>query len=462
MLRIKTRTFSRRLQLFILAGLLIISSVVGTIPTASTSYASNCDSDFYKANDVLFFDPCFSECTATGAVSTGKIGSLRGKNNAEKIYNFWIDTGLTSNQAAGITGSIKHESGFSPFRQEGGQAWPAGGWGIAQFTHDPGQRGNAIKYVREDENVGNDLFNQYYKPNYGGPVMETKGYVPDGIPVEVNDKFLLSELNYLYEHIKGLKLETVTIRNGWYKRDYNVTADPSQSLYQHLQGVESAGEAARAWTYLYEAPGDIKHTAAERATSADAILQLFAGNTAEAQCSLGGLISGGMNLEQAKVFMQAYINDPDADPHMNGAGSGCVGGWKANCVSFSTYFISKYTNLKGFGVRKDGVPGNGFEVVTNVKNRNQDIEVGTVPRPYAVFSRGEGPANVDVGHTGVILGVDTQRGKAIIGEANCGGGIEGNGFMPGIRAYEVDISSVSSGYRYAYTDGHQTSLGGAN
>ena len=283
--------------------------VIGTIPmsaltqtaSAVTDQKPECDTGFFSSNDVLFYNPCATSCGASSSSGgAGTVSVLKGDNNAAKIYNFWVDAGLSSQQAAGVTGSIQHESGFSPFRQEMSQSWPNGGWGIAQFTFDPGQRGSATAYVRNA--IGDELFNQYYKPDYGGGATESSGFVPAGVPVDVNDKFLLAELNYLLDHIKDLNPNS--IRRDSYKRDFNKTFDSGMKLYDHLKTLEQAGDAAIAWTYLYEYPADIKNTATGRAASAADILSLYSSGVSSS-CG-GGLTAGGMTLDKAEQFMNIY------------------------------------------------------------------------------------------------------------------------------------------------------------
>ncbi len=440
----------KRFILVFAALLLAVASVV-SIPNTTTyaadesSSGAGCDEQFYAANDILFYNPCATTCSAGNGVSTaGTIPNVRGKNNAEKIFNFWIDAGLSAQQSAGVTGSMKHEGGFSPFRQEMSQPWPGGGWGIAQFTHDPGQRGNAKKYVSDA--IGADLFNQYYKNEYGGGVVESNGFVPQGVPVDVNDKFLLAQLNYLLDHIKELKPSGIPARVNGIKNDYGQNVPDGATLFDYLKSLIQAPDAAIAWTYLYEYPGDIKATAQVRANSAADILELYA-NGISSSCG-GGLVAGGMDLEQAKKFMEEYKSNPDSAKYIGGAGRGCTGGPLSNCVSFSVYFINKFTNIKGFG---DGTtPGNGSTVAANIISRNPDIGNGRSPRPYAIFSTPSGSemcGSVKCGHTGVILGVDTAGGKVIVGEAACGRGTVWD------TAREYPLSQFDSdAYTYAYAD----------
>lgn len=420
----------------------VVTLVFASLPLGSATnvYAqatTKCDQAFYSSNDILFYNPCASQCSGSSAV-TGDIASLRGKNNGEKIFNFWLDAGLTAQQAAGVTGSMQNEGGFNPFRQEISQSWPGGGWGIAQFTG--GQRDSVTAFVKTA--IGADLFNQYYKNDYGGAAVESNGFIPNGVPVGVNDKFLLGELNYLLQHVKELVPNDT--RTSSLKRDFNQIIPASMTLYDYLKSLVQAGDSAIAWTYLYEFPGDIKNTSNARATSAADILKLY-GEGIGTTCG-GDLAEGGMTLEQGIKFMDNYKNNPDNVKYIGGAGQDCAGGPLANCVSFSIYFVNKYTTLK-----TKGSPGNGSTVVANLIGVNPDTKNGHSPRPYAIFSVPSGSQMCDgvkCGHTGVILGVDTAAGKVVVGEAGCGSGSSWT------TAREYPLSQFDSdAYTYTYTDG---------
>jgi hypothetical protein len=160
-------------------------------------------------------------------------------------------------------------------------------------------------------------------------------------------------------------------------------------------------------------------------------------------CGNGSLVEGGMTLTQAKDFMKVYRTSSDSINYIGGASQGCSGGPLANCVSFSVYFINKYTTLKGFS---SGAPGNGIDVAKNVIRRNPGVGYGTSPQPYAIFSK---TGSTSAGHTGVVLGVDATNNKIIIGEAGCG--------MPlsWVDEHQYSLSSWNDGsITYAYTNGY--------
>lgn len=137
-----------------------------------------------------------------------------------------------------------------------------------------------------------------------------------------------------------------------------------------------------------------------------------AGDTITCNNSIGG----GLTLSQAKNFVNKYkSNQTESLRFTGGASRTCPGGPLANCVSFSTYFINKYTSLGGFTRQS----GNGWEVAQNVAERNPPVTLDHNPEPFSIFSKARSPSGPD-GHTGVVLGVDIKNDKIIIGEAGCG------------------------------------------
>ena len=160
----------------------------------------------------------------------------------------------------------------------------------------------------------------------------------------------------------------------------------------------------------------------------------------------GGLVAGGMNLAQAKEFVKAYhdaamgkYKNRHANVKFQGAlvsEAGCSHGVLNNCVAFSQWFINKYTSAGP----KWGHTANGVNMVDNV-SQISGVKKGNSPRPYAIFSK-SGPSSA--GHTGVILGVDKDKKKVIVGEASCSLSYEP-------QAAEYSFSEVSS-WRFAYLD----------
>lgn len=428
----------------------LILLVAGVLAITDTAMVQAVDRQFFSGNDILFYGDD-EACGTGGGASAGEVSQLRGDNNAEKIYNFWLDVGLSSAQSAGVTGSIKHESGFSAFRQEMSKSWPGGGWGIAQFTHSPGQRQSATDYVRNV--VGEEVFAQYYKNDFGGPVTETTGFVPDGVPSDINNSFLLAELNYLRGHIQELTYESpeyMSIRAAEYNA-FDGKFGPGDNLFDHLKSIETPAMAAAAWTFLYEYPDKIIETSKDRGATADEIFALYGDGSSTSELCGGGLADGGMTLDEAKEFMSTYKMIDKGDP--NGDSQYIVGAHTCdtgtdNCVAFSEYFIRKYSTAA-----VSGAPGNGIDVVARLAAENPGKDISKTPTAYSVFSRKSGGGDCDerpdvfapCGHTGIILGIDVANNKIITGEASwCDDSYTG--------AYEYSLSEWADSDDYEFFD----------
>lgn len=158
-----------------------------------------------------------------------------------------------------------------------------------------------------------------------------------------------------------------------------------------------------------------------------------------------GLKSEGMTKAEAEAIMSEYLTLPSSewDKYYIPAGKKCTDGRLYNCVAFSKYFINKYTSNPQSHV------GNGAEVVSSLIAAGFE-DGGTTPKPYAIFSTNKGSLSCDgkpCGHTGVVFGIDADRGKIIIGEAGCG---SGKAFT---AIKEKNLSEYTNGsYTYAYTD----------
>ena len=170
----------------------------------------------------------------------------------------------------------------------------------------------------------------------------------------------------------------------------------------------------------------------------------------------GELKAGGFDtVEEATKFMQSYIDAASPGGQYYGKSGnivfgvkngsvvdgGCPYGVLNNCVAFSQWFINNYTTLgPNWHNLGNGVTIAGKLVESGLKRGDNGAE----PRPYAVFSN-KGISSV--GHTGVILGVNTTTRKAIVGEAYCNNGYAFT--APSASEYSFD---EMKDWWYAYTD----------
>ena len=164
----------------------------------------------------------------------------------------------------------------------------------------------------------------------------------------------------------------------------------------------------------------------------------------------GSIGEGGLTYEEAVKFMQNYGENKNNASKI-AAGSTmwnmCNGGG-SNCVTFSVFFMNKFTDAKPCSI--GGRCGNGYEILDYTGNIDKSMGNNAEPRVWAVFSYR--PI-----HTGVILGY--HNGEWIVGHASCSNnGIgRGNGTS---RHSGSGYVKKSSNWRQAVSLGDMTSLVG--
>lgn len=368
--------------------------------------------DFYSQNDILFYDENASDCSSFD----GTIDQLYGNNNKEKIYNYWLARGLTPAQSAGITANMFHEGGFSPFRHE--DSWGAnfneGGYGIAQFTG--AQRTRAVDHLTND--LG-ETFTNYYKDDYGGIVYESNGYVfeNEDITVEINDKFLLSQLNLLYTIASESEpaWEYNYIRSNELKEAYpSLIIGDDQKLLDYLKSLDSTRDVAVAWTYLYEWPTNRLWTSKARADTAEEYLKVL-GSGSSTGSSAGPDICnfnvgvGGLTFSQARNFIDNYYVD-----RFDYFDSWWSGYDQSNqCTALVYYFNNRFVADYFSEIRGQGDGNNVTKYLISDYSNYFDMNTTENLKPFSIFSLDHGK----YGHTGVILGIASDK-SVVVGESN--------------------------------------------
>lgn len=212
---------------------IVLSVTVMAISNTTSVFAEATDFQFYQANDILYYDKNAVSCLTTSGIGT----AVTGDGNIAKMWNYLVGKGLTNEQAAGILGNIQVESGFSPFRQEDSQSWPSGGYGLVQWT------GSRRTQIVDKMRAGMlDIFNEYYSSQYGKATTAANGYVPQGVDVAVNDKFLGFQLDYLYQESTTRKLRS--------------DLGPSMTEWQAISAATTIRQASDIWLKSFERPKD--------------------------------------------------------------------------------------------------------------------------------------------------------------------------------------------------------------
>ena len=166
---------------------------------------------------------------------------------------------------------------------------------------------------------------------------------------------------------------------------------------------------------------------------------------ADGEGDIGPLQDGGVtSLEEGKKIINEYKklwNDNETARkvyHLDGCYACESNGVQIdNCPALPRWFVNRFTT----GKKWIGATGYGKDVANNIANF-YGLSTSHTPSAYSIFS---GPGSGWAGHTGVVLGIDTNRKKAIIGEA---GYCSGYDF---IDAKEWDLSKLTSG-AYTFTD----------
>lgn len=385
-----------KLLIFIFVPIFAIAS----IPKQTVSAQSECDYAFYSGNDVMFNDPCDNSnvCVAGGGDLTAAAPTeLQGNTNPERVWNYFIARGLTPIAAAGAMGNMEQESSaFDPWAGENGnksinKELMGVGFGIIQWTNtDNSPQGR-----------------RYGVMNY----LETNGVSLNATDATQNDKALLYELNWLWDGEYG--------NTDWQKAaNAETTVDGNASI--DYSADNTGNGSAMVFHKLVERSGDDTKGKQERIDSAKAFLEKFGGSTGAGSCpsSIG---NSGLTLEQAKAFMMRYGENVNGFSQKMANKSGYnswgeCGGNGANCVTFSQFFNTAFTDMPVFGYN------NGYKVVSGLANHG--VTTGSEPKLFATFSAEPTPFD-GYGHTGIILGI--QGDTLIIGQANCFDGRGQNG-----------------------------------
>lgn len=115
---------------------LILAVIICAADVATTARALvDFDETFFSGNNITFYDP---RCATQ---DNGKLVQLAGRDNTEKILNFFMRKGLSLAQSAGIVGNMMQESGLNPAIIQGGKiaddlyVLQSGvGFGLVQWT----------------------------------------------------------------------------------------------------------------------------------------------------------------------------------------------------------------------------------------------------------------------------------------------------------------------------------------
>lgn len=195
-------------------AVLAVAFIMATFPSTAV-FAF--DEIFYSSNDILYYDPDSGCVSSSGGYTTRMdLPTLVGNDNAEKIWNFFIEEGLSKKQAAGVMGNIAQESNFDPTAIEDNGV----GFGIVQWSYE---RRNG--YDKDNQNTG--------EPPIGGIEKAAEDH-----GVSVTD--LGFQLAYLVQESQGREVDSFVTSREYYRSNFGEIGDNEWETLKQQETTEDA------------------------------------------------------------------------------------------------------------------------------------------------------------------------------------------------------------------------------
>lgn len=264
MMSSSNKTIRKIISRLLLAAVLVITSVPLQKVSAQTP---ECDTVFYQANDILYYNPC-EVCSASNAEN------LLGDTNEEKIFRWLTAKGFNAAQAAGIMGNIDTESGFNPFRMQ--TTYSSQGIEAVLPVANHAEYRKAFGLVQWDGGRRQQVLTQTAAkfPDYITDI-NTYGKSRDGYkdaPAVKNEGYLTFQLEYVYQELE----------NGYTSVFNAMKAEPDSE-----QGARNVTEI---WNRRYEVSGDYTQKRHDQAVEYYKQYKALAGTgvgSAGGECSSG-------------------------------------------------------------------------------------------------------------------------------------------------------------------------------
>ncbi|UJW28869.1 phage tail tip lysozyme [Saccharothrix sp. AJ9571] len=332
--------------------------------------------------------------------------------NAKAVYSVLRTWGMPQENIAGILGNWSQESGVDPTSVEAifsepytigprkKATWDGG------FTHIPGQSHGGIG-LGQWSNGRTTMLLDY---------AEAKGM--DWYTIEAQLAFMVEGDNPgdvqvfkdMITNSRGSPSEAAYhFHNKWER-----SADNASKMAERANDAQMWFATMSGWTVDESVAGGVTNITGDLASSVEGGVRTIADNCpADDEAAAGaGSVSpqdGGMTEAEATTLIDLFNQEGDKfldTRYGQGGGPGSCGSNHAmNCVSFSTYFVNKYTTFQSYPA------GNGIRTAHTIAEQT-GIVTSSTPTPYSI---GSGPGSGPAGHTLVVLGV--QGDTLILGEA---------------------------------------------
>lgn len=361
--------------------------------------------DMTRRSDALIVD-CTEETrqklVSENASPTDVTGATN--DNAKTVYSVFKAWGMPDENIAGIIGNWDMESGVDPTSVEGifderqtigprkQAAWDANftgygygsysveyrGIGLGQWTN--GRNQNLIKYAQGHREAWYSI-----KTQLGFMLSAAEGSDADVVKDMIKNSQGTPQKAAVYFH------------NKW-ERSADASTAARENAAASWMGKFAGWQPDKALADSILAQSG----ASLGAATADATKTVLANcQTADKKKVTGGLLTDG-GLDAAAAQSIANLYNAEGDAFLDGrygqyGGPGSCGMNHAmNCVSFSTYFLNKYTTYQHYP------SGNGIQTARTVAE-DTGKPLSSVPQVYSVAS---GPTRAPEGHTLIVVGVE--------------------------------------------------------
>lgn len=328
--------------------------------------------------------------------------------NAKAVYSVLSSWGMPEENIAGILGNWSQESGIDPTSVEGiydepyrigprkQAAWDGG------FTHIPGQSHGGIGLGQWSNGRTLMLLDYAESKDLDWYTIETQlAYMVEGDnPSDVA----------VFKDMITTSQGSPTAAAVHFHDNWERSADNAAMMAQRTADAEMWFAKMSGWSIDDSVVGGVTDIVGGVVEAIGGGINTVLGNCdSDDDVVPGSLVDGGMNQEQAQQLVDLYNKEGDKfldERYGSHGGPGSCGENHAmNCVSFSTYFVNKYTSFQQYP------SGDGIQTAGSIASMTGK-QLQDNPVPYSV---GSGPASGPAGHTLVVLGVNGD--EVIVGEA---------------------------------------------
>ena len=397
----------------------ILTACAVLVVTSSAVYAI--DFKFFSDNNITMFDPRGGGPCAPGGgdLNSPRPTSLRGADNVEKAWNYFMDRGLTPVAAAGVMGNIYPESGFNPFageRRAGCNVHPGNinqercGWGIIQWTpasaFDANKEPDTPAHIITGNTSADGNNDEYLL--WQLHALWRRGSNSNGEPV------LWEALNQ--ESSVGSYTSPIPPANSAGGTQFNDTSGGPQGFGAFYMGHGSAyfyhaasvRSADRDWGLVngtphssYRGHGNIRW----RPWHAARILERYGGGVGVG-CGVGNSDWSDPDSIREMFYQEVVVGA--GNRWQSGTGNWLTHCWNG-CTVVPAWFVDTRTTLRHNG-------GNGRDVVRNMAAVNPEVNIVDFPIAPAIFSSNPGhwgASNEPYGHTGLVISVEGNTATVV-------------------------------------------------